>query len=218
MKNRNSLKAVDTLADAHLVDDTEILDFLIENRVAGLWQKVIASEMDAARGVASGREFDPEEIRSQAGGMHLDQIKTRFFEQYDRVKTLGLPEGYDFRKDGQIAEPNLMQRLVAYRLLTEKRAGNWSGVGSGKTISAVYSAGILKAGLTVVVAANATVVTADRTPGDWERVVRSVFPGASVFTKEEAGRDPGRGGANSPSSSRITSRSSRIGRTRSSRN
>ena len=36
MKNRNSLKAVDTLADAHLINNTEILDFLIENAVAGL--------------------------------------------------------------------------------------------------------------------------------------------------------------------------------------
>ncbi len=71
MKNRDSLKAADALADAHLVDDTEILDFLVENRVAGLWQKAISPKSD----------FDPEAIRSEMGGVYFNLIRSRFFER-----------------------------------------------------------------------------------------------------------------------------------------
>ena len=54
-----------------------------------------------------------------------------FFQQYDGAQSLAIPTGYDFRVEGKLAQPNLMQRLAAYRILSEKRV-NWSGVGAGQ--------------------------------------------------------------------------------------
>jgi hypothetical protein len=176
LRNRDALKVVDELVESRLVDDVDLVEDLVRNRVAGLWQKAISLDS----------EFDPELVRSDEGGVHFGQIADRFLKEYDRVKSLGLPSGYDFRRDGRLQEPNLMQRLIAHRLLTEKRVGNWSGVGAGKTISALYSAGLLDAGLTLVVAANATVAGGPGHVGDWERVVRDVYPDALVFTKKQA--------------------------------
>ena len=46
-----------------------------------------------------------------------------------------------------IVLPNMMQRLTAFRTLSEKRIGNWSGVGAGKTKSAILTSRVVKARL-----------------------------------------------------------------------
>ncbi len=70
-----------------------------------------------------------------------------------------------------------MQRLTAYRLLRDRRVVNYSGVGAGKTLAAVYASRAVGARLTVVVAVNATV-------GRWEKDVLNAFPDSAVFAKE----------------------------------
>jgi hypothetical protein len=50
-----------------------------------------------------------------------------------------------------------MQRLTAYRILTERRIGNWSGVGAGKTISAIFASRVINAKFTIIIAFNSTI-------------------------------------------------------------
>lgn len=178
LRSREGLKVVDLLADSHLVSDDEALTFLLESRLAALWQEVISGNP----------EFHPDSIRREAGGVYFGRLREAFIRQYDGAMKLELPPGYDFRSEGELVGPNLMQRVTAYRLLEERRLGNWSGVGSGKTISAVFSAGVVGAGLTVVVAANATVDEGmrrvdDASIGNWSRVIRQVFPDADICVK-----------------------------------
>ena len=92
-------------------------------------------------------------------------------------KQLAIPAGYDFRVEGQLADPNLMQRLTAYRVLTERRLGNWSGVGAGKTLSAILASRVIDARLTVVVAFNSTVEP-------WAKRIKETFPDSVVHVKE----------------------------------
>ena len=48
-------------------------------------------------------------------------------------------EGYAFCKNGELLPPNLMQRLIAYRVAADRRVGNWSGTGAGKTLGAILA-------------------------------------------------------------------------------
>jgi superfamily II DNA or RNA helicase len=70
-----------------------------------------------------------------------------------------------------------MQKLTAYRVLTERRVGNWSGVGAGKTISAILTSRVIDARLTIIIAFNSTVK-------GWEEAIASVYPDSIVIVKE----------------------------------
>ncbi len=167
LRSLAGLKAADRLVEARLLDDEDILEFLVNNRVAALWQEVLDDET----------AFTPERIRAEEGGPYFETIRGRFLDQYEGAAQLPLPAGYGFQRNGRPTPPNLMQRLAAYRLLKEKRLGNWSGVGAGKTISAVLASRVIGARLTVIVAANATLAA-------WTRVIADVFPDSAVFVRD----------------------------------
>lgn len=163
-----SLETVDRVVELKITDDPEVLDFMVKERVDLLWQEAMASGESA---VASALARLPE-------GNYSGRIRSGFTEQLEKVKSLPHPDGYRIvdAKD-QPVELNLMQRLTAYRILHEKRIGNWSGVGSGKTHAAVYSSAVMDAHMTLVLAANSTVAS-------WRRTIRRSFPEASIHVHD----------------------------------
>ena len=162
-----SLETLDRLVDAGLTRNEDILDFMVDSRVSFLWKQVIEKRPG----------FSVEAISRLDGGLYTQMTRDRFLKQHKGALDVAVPEEYSFSHDGKPLPPNLMQRLTAYRLLTEKRIGNWSGVGAGKTLAAIFSAGVIGARLTVIVAANATMK-------GWEREILRVFPNAVVCRKE----------------------------------
>ncbi|MEZ5947647.1 MAG: helicase-related protein [Planctomycetaceae bacterium] len=164
LKTLASLEVIDKVVDAHVTDDEAILDFMISSRVAVLWKKVIEETPG----------FSIAKIRSIQGGKYTQMTRDRFLQEYEQATALPIPEGFVFERNGQPQTLNLMQRLCAYRLLNEKRVGNWSGVGAGKTIAALYSAGVCSARFSLIVAANPTL-------DDWKRVINNTYPHATVL-------------------------------------
>ncbi len=162
-----SLKTLDRIVEAGMTRDEDILDFMVDSRVSFLWKQVIEKRPG----------FSIEEIHRLDGGLYARMTRDRFLEQYQGALSIPAVEGYSFSDNGKPAPPNLMQKLTAYRLLKEKRIGNWSGVGAGKTLAAIFSAGVIGARLIVVVAANATIK-------GWEQEILRVFPDAVVRPKE----------------------------------
>lgn len=154
----DDMKAVDQLAEARITDDPEVLEFMVHERVAALWNKAIEEgEATALATIPAGN------------GPYLCQIRDCFGEELDAVKALPIPRDWSFRDALERPyQPNLMQRLTAFRLLRDRRLGNWSGVGAGKTIAALLSAAILDAKVTVIIAANAT-------RQEWGKVIGNVF-------------------------------------------
>jgi len=69
-----------------------------------------------------------------------------------------------------------MQKLIAYRLQKEKRYGNWSGTGAGKTLAAIFSGRHLELKNTVIVCNNATVK-------GWLKSTQEYFNNSNVFVK-----------------------------------
>lgn len=166
LRTPEELDVADTVAE-YVTDDGEVLDFLVYNRVAALWQAVLNNEPG----------FSLDEVRRRDGGTYFRLIRERFLEEYEATVNLPVPTAYSYHKNGRPAPPLLMQRLIAYRVLKQHRVGNWSGVGAGKTVSAVLAALVVDAELTVVVAFNSTLE-------NWEREILAVCPAAQVVVKD----------------------------------
>lgn len=173
LKCLDDLKTLDQVVEAKITEDPDVLEFMVQNRVSALWQQLMATrQSDQAAMIA--------EVQLLHEGAYCVAVRDRFLKEYQEAMALPRPEGYDFRgESGELLEPNPMQRLTAYRLVKEKRLGNWSGVGAGKTNAAIYSAGVLGAELTVVLAANATLDNV------WHDAIQRVLPAAVVHVKDQ---------------------------------
>ena len=168
IKSLEGLKVIDKIIEANITDDDQIIDFMIAARVSSLWKKVI--EKDS--------EFRIDKIRAMSGGKYTTLTRDTFLQQHDEAIALPIPRGFAFSREGKLLEPNLMQRLTAIRLMKERRIGNWSGVGAGKTVAALFAAGACSARFTIVIAANSTIE-------DWAKVIKSVFPDAIVLGRQD---------------------------------
>ena len=145
--------------------DGEAVTFLIGSAVAKLWAHAFRDE-DAA--VAQAQGF--------VGGDYAERAKARFLAEYRQAKNLPIPTGYAFAPGGKLTWPNLMQRLVAVRVRDDRRVGNWSGTGAGKTLSAVLASRVVASRLTVICCPNAVVA-------GWASVIRDAFPDSQVAAK-----------------------------------
>lgn len=147
------LKVIDHVTAAHITDDPEVLDFMIRERVEALWKMAMEEGVDAARS-----SLPPDQ------GHYARLVRETFETELKGALSIAIPDGFSH------FDPNLMQRLTAFRLVRDQRLGNWSGVGAGKTLAATFSAGVLKARFTLIVTANAV-------RSEWARVIEDAYPG-----------------------------------------
>jgi len=145
--------------------DLEAIAFLVASAKAKLWRLVFRDEQAA---VANVQAF--------VGTGYADTVRTEFLREYEESRSLRIPSGYAFALEGKPAAPNLMQRIVASRMLRERRLGNWSGTGSGKTNSAILASRVVGSKLTVVCCPNAVV-------DGWADAIKAVFPDSLVECK-----------------------------------
>jgi hypothetical protein len=160
-----SLHVVDALATLVCGLDDEAAEYLVSNRITALWERYI-SESDAV----------VEELREATGGKWFNEIRDRFLDQVDSVNRLPIPAGWAFVDDnGRPAPPLPMQRRTAWAVREKRRVGNWSGVGAGKTLSAVLTSRVVDAKCTIVICNNATVDL-------WQSQIRAAYPDSTVDT------------------------------------
>ena len=165
VQTRDALAALDSELIASA--DAETVKFLLDSAKAKLWRHAFN---------------EPEEARRQAAGfqgdMYSSLVRDSFLGELDAANNLRIPEGYAFRPtpDSDIKLPHLMQKHVAVSVLTARRFGNWSGMGAGKTLSAVLATRVVDAGLTIICCPNAVV-------GNWEAEIRNAFPKCEVACK-----------------------------------
>ena len=168
-----TLDNLDHLENILAISDEETIEFLINKALGRLWGQVLES---------STPDEEIQSIRMHSGATYSTQVKDRYLEQYAGATSLPIPNGYDFKKNGELLKPNLMQRLVAYRLLTEHRLGNWSGTGAGKTLGAILGSRIIEAKLTIIIGLNNTIL--DEKSG-WAGEIRNAFPNSNILIKEK---------------------------------
>ena len=80
-----------------------------------------------------------------------------FENDYNEVSSIHTPSDYGFPK----GDPNLMQKLIANRMMNNSFFGNWSAPGAGKTNSMLLSASLTNRKMVVVVCPNSVVSTID---------------------------------------------------------
>lgn len=180
IQTRDALDALDKVLIASA--DAETVAFLLASAKAKLWRHAY---------------LEPEQAKAQASGHKGDTyssiVRDRFLAEYTEAEQLPLPAGYSFRPGGDgtdVVPPNLMQRRVAVCVREQRRFGNWSGMGAGKTLSAILATRVVDAGLTVICCPNA--VVGEVGVSGWANEIALTFPNAEVQTKtwEPKWRDP----------------------------
>ncbi len=161
-------EALDALDNALIASaDAETVKFLLDSAKAKLWRHAY---------------LNPKEARDQAaafqGDIYSSLVRDRFLSEYDEADQLELPKGYSFKPErgGPVVPPNLMQRRVAVSVRQARRFGNWSGMGAGKTLSAILATRAVGAALTVICCPNAVV-------DNWAREIENAFSLTDVAKK-----------------------------------
>lgn len=169
----DTLLAVDGLAWLASGLDDEVAEYLVNNRVALLWEKHINQGAAAVTDALAGE-----------GGHYFGLIRSRFYAELEGAQSLKVPEEWAFtvkdeRGRDKPRQPNMMQKRTAWAVLNKRRVGNWSGVGSGKTLSAVLASRVADASTTLVVTNNATVK-------GWCEQIAAAFPDSIIATEPVA--------------------------------
>jgi hypothetical protein len=165
VKTQDALAALDSVLVASA--DAETVKFLLDSAKAKLWRHAYV-DLQEARAQAS----------SFQGDVYSTLVRDRFLAELDEADGLQTPPGYAFRPNpaAPVTPPNLMQRRVAVSVRNERRFGNWSGMGAGKTLSAVVATRVVGAKLTVICCPNAVV-------DNWAEEIKLAFPASEVAKK-----------------------------------
>jgi superfamily II DNA or RNA helicase len=149
--------------------DDEAVEFFIQYKLKRVWNEVINDKRDV------------KDIKDLNGGKNSSRLRDLFLSEYKKVVDYIPPTGYNFKRNGEIALPNMMQKLTVQRVIDYKRYGNWSGTGAGKTISFIIASREVNSRLTVVICINSTV-------SQLEEDILDVYPDSKIFTHFRKGQ------------------------------
>ena len=176
MKN---LKSIDSSL-VNAIGDTEAIEVLISNKLRKLWENVINNIITI------------DDIMSECEncGKFYKIVANKFYDEYMSVINYAIPEGFNAHKthkDGTIEylKPNLMQKLCVNRLKKNHYYGNWSGMGSGKTLSSIIASREINSHLTIVVCLNSTIY-------QWKEDILNAYPkstGTCVYIVKDKNYD-----------------------------
>ncbi|MEZ4287356.1 MAG: zinc-ribbon domain-containing protein [Polyangiales bacterium] len=165
VQTRDALAILDTVFVANA--DTETVKFLLDSAKAKLWRHAYRDPAIAE-----------EQARAFRGDAYSSIVRDRFLAELDAAQRMELPDGYAFRPTPahDICPPHLMQRHVAVSVADKRRFGNWSGMGAGKTLSAILATRLTESDLTIICCPNAVV-------DNWEKEIDNAFPGCLIQKK-----------------------------------
>ncbi|HEY4681515.1 MAG TPA: integrase repeat-containing protein [Nitrosarchaeum sp.] len=157
------LRHTDSLESINI--DEEAIKFYVNYSINQIWKNAFKDESDTLEKIhKSGLN----------GNKYHDEVVQTFLDDYEKSLNLEIPEEYSFPE-----KPLLMQKYVAYKILTNPYFGNFSGTGAGKTLSAILSSRVIDSKLTLVVCPNDVV-------SHWEKQIMEIFPDSEVITGKDA--------------------------------
>ena len=121
-----TLKALDKAAGVLEESGTDLdrIEFLKAKASAKLWDSCFKNENELISKLKSNRTQE---------NTYSEEVTNLFLDEYYGAKNLKIPDNYKFKDlKGRERKPKLMQKLVSYRLLRDKRILNLSGTGTGK--------------------------------------------------------------------------------------
>jgi len=174
ISTKEILNNLDKYQDILGISDPDTVEFLINKNNGRLWSKVLDDRNNVNDLI--------EQIQVHDGSSYSMTVKERFLEEYNSAKNMKIPDGYDFRLEGEFKPPNLMQKLITYRLFRDKPIGNWSGTGSGKTLGAILASRFVGSTLTIIIGLNNTILN-EKT--GWISDIRNAFRDSNILVKEK---------------------------------
>jgi Hypothetical methyltransferase/Probable Zinc-ribbon domain/Type III restriction enzyme, res subunit len=144
--------------------DQEAIDFFTASRRNRIWADVFEDESAV------------EAIESFTDEGYGRQVRDQFLDEYNQARNMTIPSGWAFRVDGKVTPPNLMQKLAAVRLRSQRRMLNLSLTGTGKTIGGILSSRLIDAHLTIIICPLDTIP-------NWNGEIKQVFPDSKVTTQ-----------------------------------
>lgn len=147
----------------------ETVQFMINNRLHKLWNMYTNTppEFHAA---------NTNEIVGYDLGEYGNNLRTMFMTEYNDVINMTMPTDFCFPY-----KPNLMQLYIAYQMTKHNRFGQWSGMGSGKTFSAVLASKITNSKVTVIIGLNNTISNPNE---GWSKEINQSFINNNIIIKE----------------------------------
>jgi len=144
----------------------EAIEFFIASAKAKIWHHAFQDEVEALN-----------QARVYSGDIYAEQVKQEFIKEYQLAKNLRLPNGYTFTINDKFTPPNLMQKLIASKIESKQKMGNWSGTGAGKTLSAILASRVIDAKFTLICCPNSVVE-------GWKQAILEIYPDSVVATKK----------------------------------
>jgi superfamily II DNA or RNA helicase len=145
--------------------DEEAMQFYLDYSVDELWRSAFKNEAETVRKLKQA---------GKNGNKYHDTVIDTFLEDYEGSTKLKISSGYSFPY-----APTLMQRYVAYKVTSLPYFGNFSGTGSGKTLSAILASRVIESRFTVIVCPNDVVE-------QWKSNILDTFPNSKVITGKDA--------------------------------
>jgi len=175
IETRDALAALDKVLIANA--DAETVRFLLDSAKIKIWRHAYRDRDSAVT--------QAQNAQGESG--YSKVVRDEFLAEFKAAEELEIPNGYAFRPiaGGDIVPPNLMQRRVAVCVREKRRFGNWSGMGAGKTLSAIIATRVVGSNLTIICCPNAVV-------SNWEKEIKGTYPKSDVQTKtwEPTWRNP----------------------------
>jgi superfamily II DNA or RNA helicase len=157
----------DTEHYINITVDEEVIKFIIANAKNKLWADIFEDEEKTIEGI------NKSDISSN---YYRETIYKEFMEEYRGTKNIQVPKfmtkGCDFKT------LNYMQKLVAYKIKSQQFFANFSGTGTGKTLSAILAAHAINSKLTLVVCPNETVQ-------QWGKEIGKRYGVTNVYMKKD---------------------------------
>jgi superfamily II DNA or RNA helicase len=141
------------------------MQFYLDYSIDELWKSAFT---DKERCVLAVKQ------EGKNGNKYHDTVVETFLSDYEGTQKMLIPKGYSFPYS-----PTLMQLYVAYKIKSSFYFGNFSGTGSGKTLSAILSSRIIDSKMTAIVCPNDVV-------NQWARSIVEIFPDSKIITGKEA--------------------------------
>ena len=127
MDPKNQLRFLDGVVFA--ADDSEAIAALKSITLHQLWSKAYLSPEDEIEVVSSAHTFKSTQPWTA-------EVQKEFLRVYEKAKNLDLPHGYNYRVDGEVVEPRLMQKHVAVLAREHRQFLVMSDMGTGKSLAA----------------------------------------------------------------------------------
>ncbi len=161
------------LSTAEVIDsisvDEEAIQFYLNYCINQLWKDAFLDEKET---------IDQLEKAGKSGNKYRDLVSGTFLKDYYASKNLKIPKNYIFTFNSKLVEPFLMQKYVAHKIKKLPYFGNFSGTGSGKTLSAMLASRVIDSKVTLIISPNDVVSL-------WKKNAEQIFSDSHVTTHKE---------------------------------